>query len=246
MKEGIANPGTSEATSLEAAASKIALIDCGCTAICFGCPYKINWIQIGQGLIGRYCTCTCNCPPNPFFPNPTKPTPSTSQVPSTPSIPQVPGTPTHPTKPTPSIPQVPSTPSILPVPSTPSTPQVPSTPSTPQVPSTPSTPTPSTPQVPSTPSTPQVPTTPSTPQVPRVPFIPPFSSLTCAETSVNLGLCWARASVGTAFHNYQLAAGCCDMFTQWSRGCFGGNDEIPRIVSNFVPPALVQYCANLH
>ncbi|KAG8644359.1 hypothetical protein MANES_11G121666v8 [Manihot esculenta] len=161
MKEGLANPVTSEA-----ATSKAAIIDCGCTAICFGCPYEINWIQTGRGLIGKYCTCTCNCSLNPFFP--------------------------------------------------------------------------------STPSTPQVSITPSTPRVPGVPFVPPTSSPTCAETSVNLGLCWARASVGTVFYNFQLAAGCCDIFTQWSRGCFGGNEEIPRIVSNFVPPALVQYCATHH
>ncbi|KAG8641707.1 hypothetical protein MANES_12G025250v8 [Manihot esculenta] len=194
-----------------------ALIDCGCSAICFGCTYKVNWIQTGRGLIGRHCTCTCNCPPNSFFSNPIKPSPSTPQTPVTPSIPQVP--------------TIPSTP----------TPQIPSTPSIPHVPSTPSTP-----QIPSTPSTPQIPTTPSAPQVPTTPSVSFTMSPTCAVASVNLGLCWARASVGTAFHNNELAAGCCNLFTEWGQGCFGGDDEIPRIVSYWVPPALVQYCATHH
>ncbi|KAG8641708.1 hypothetical protein MANES_12G025276v8 [Manihot esculenta] len=207
-----------------------ALIDCGCSAICFGCPYKINWIQTGRSLIGRHCTCTCNCPPNPFFSNPIKPTPSTSQIPVTPSIPQVPTIPSTPT------PQIPSTPSTPHVPNTPSTPipQIPNTPSTPHVPNTPFTP------------TPQIPTTPSIPQAPRAPSVPSTMSPTCAVASVNIGLCWARASVGTAFHNDQLAAGCCNMFTEWGEGCFGGDNEIPRIVSYWVPPALVQYCATHH
>lgn len=69
---------------------------------------------------------------------------------------------------------------------------------------------------------------------------------TCGEASVHLGLCWAQASVDMSFKNIQIAAECCDMFTRWSRDCFGGDDQIPRIVSHWVPPALVQCCSTHH
>ncbi|KAJ9176353.1 hypothetical protein P3X46_011673 [Hevea brasiliensis] len=104
----------------------------------------------------------------------------------------------------------------------------------------------STPQFPKAPSTPQVPSVPSTPQVPGAPSPQIFLSPACAASSVNVGLCWARSAVGIAFQNLQMAEGCCNMFTQWAGNCFGGNEEIPKLVSYFVPPALVQYCSAHH
>ncbi|KAJ9176354.1 hypothetical protein P3X46_011674 [Hevea brasiliensis] len=95
-------------------------------------------------------------------------------------------------------------------------------------------------------STPQVSKAPSTPQVPGAPSPPLTLSPACAASSVNVGLCWARSAIGTIFQDLQMAEGCCSMFTQWTHDCFGGHEEISRIVSYWVPPTLVQYCSTHH
>ncbi|KAJ9169512.1 hypothetical protein P3X46_017697 [Hevea brasiliensis] len=238
--------------------------DCGCIASCFGCPYEIRTFQIGRGSIESQCTCVCQCPSNPSFPSPNLPAPSTPRVPSAPlalspacaasavnlgfcwaeaslgtvfqNVSMAQGCCSvfkqwaddcfGGDERIPSIVSHWVPPALVQYCST----QHYQCTCVCQCPSNPSFPSPNLPA----------------PSTPRVPSAPLALSPACAASAVNLGFCWAEASLGTVFQNVSMAQGCCSVFKQWADDCFGGDERIPSIVSHWVPHALVQYCSTQH